>query len=431
MLVVVILLAGVTASPNPICEYELIREFSSLPYILTQQTNYTEMLTYSGLKLNDLGDYNQCNDLPFARYVLLEVSGNAGFAFCLPKVCSKEDIAEILSGNITSPIKLTSELSLSLSAGSPFNIVFPKEVYDENCFHLSSGAIGMTVFICMLSMLVLMGTFIELADVPRLKNLKQEAVLDTPPAQPSFPIKFLLCFSLYSNTKKLFDSRSAERLGNRETLDVLNGIRVMSIGWVILGHVTLQYISVIVLSNYEELGDILKEFNKTVIFGAFFAVDTFFWLSGLLMAYLFLKELDKPTPMAPSNWVLVYLHRYLRITPLVLFCILLWWSLQPYLGDGPVWFRYNELNADCPDYWWTVITYVNNFVPDWNGNGCLGVTWYLANDMQFFIFSPIILYVYHKHKLGGWGLIIAANVLSLLSSGLLACLLYTSDAADE
>jgi hypothetical protein len=38
---------------------------------------------------------------------------------------------------------------------------------------------------------------------------------------------------------KLFFSRSAERTGSTNTLDVFNGIRTMSIGWVVVGHTVL------------------------------------------------------------------------------------------------------------------------------------------------------------------------------------------------
>jgi peptidoglycan/LPS O-acetylase OafA/YrhL len=43
---------------------------------------------------------------------------------------------------------------------------------------------------------------------------------------------------------------------------------------------------------------------------AFPSVDTFFLLSGVLLAYLTLKELDRTK--GRINWAMFYIHRYLR-----------------------------------------------------------------------------------------------------------------------
>ena len=43
---------------------------------------------------------------------------------------------------------------------------------------------------------------------------------------------------------------------------------------------------------------------------AFPSVDTFFLLSGCLVTYLTLKELDKTN--GRLNWIMFYVHRYLR-----------------------------------------------------------------------------------------------------------------------
>ncbi len=47
-----------------------------------------------------------------------------------------------------------------------------------------------------------------------------------------------------------------------------------------------------------------------VIMNAVPSVDTFFLLSGCLLAYLTLKELDKTK--GKLNWIMYYVHRYIR-----------------------------------------------------------------------------------------------------------------------
>jgi len=49
--------------------------------------------------------------------------------------------------------------------------------------------------------------------------------------------------------------------------------------------------------------------------------------------------------------------------------------------------------------------YINNFFPSSSEQQCIGWTWYLANDMQFYIFAPIILLAYYRSKRVGWILV--------------------------
>lgn len=125
--------------------------------------------------------------------------------------------------------------------------------------------------------------------------------------------------------------------------------------------------------------------------------------------------------MTPFKFIMVYIHRYLRLTPLYAFVLFLTWSMQPYVGpDGPLWYKANDINADCKDYWWSNLLYINNFVPDYKGSYCIGVAWYLANDMQFFLISPIILYAYHRLRISGWLNITLLALLGILVPGLIA-----------
>ena len=56
----------------------------------------------------------------------------------------------------------------------------------------------------------------------------------------------------------------------------------------------------------------------------------------------------------------------------------------------------------CSKNPWTNLLYINNFnlniFDDEDDGSCLGQTWYLANDMQFFFFAPPIVYIMWKWK---------------------------------
>ena len=227
--------------------------------------------------------------------------------------------------------------------------------------------------------------------------------------ESTFAGKLLLCFSWYTNFQKLFSSRSGS---SADPLESLNAVRVMSMGWVIFGHVAIHVMGQ-PQQNPANLIHLLDQPAMAFVYGAYYAVDAFFWLSGLLMAFLFVKELKARD--GKVNWLLLYFHRFWRILPIYMFTLFLIWSYQRYIGDGPLFWNIDTGNDDCKDYWWTNMLFLNNFIPDGKLSSCMGWSWYLANDMQFFIISPPILWLYHKvSKFLGWFLIFGLIICHIL-----------------
>ena len=123
---------------------------------------------------------------------------------------------------------------------------------------------------------------------------------------------------------------------NSSSLTAVHGIRVLSMCWIVLGH---QYVTTLIDVNVNNINildvsvlskshsDItslkvknkkyyvfhtmqwITSWNSLYIFVAPFAVDTFFTLSGLLITYLFLKEMAEGKKF---NIFTFYLHRYIR-----------------------------------------------------------------------------------------------------------------------
>ncbi|CAG9325188.1 unnamed protein product [Blepharisma stoltei] len=403
------------------CEMEWAKVLKGAEGILDPNpSDYTKMFRYSGFMINNLGEYDPCTDISIAKYTVIEIV----FPFmvitlCGPKVCTEEDYIQILTNSSffhQLPSALKSQNSQKILTQYPNTpIVFPKEYIDDNFSDYSAGAILMIIFIAIIAFICLSATILEYYEISKPQSIDK---LGSEPQERSLAIKYLLCFSMITNLKKLFISRSQERLGKKDTLELLNSVRVLSIGWVILGHTCLLLWTEAVISNGDHFIDILKSSDMIIPASGEVSVDTFFWLAGLLVAYLLIAEINSPKK---ANWIMIYVHRYLRLTPLYLFVILFYWSLQKHIGNGPLWYRGNSINDPCKKYWWTDILYVNNFVPNWKSSTCLGQAWYLANDMQFFIITPPILWLYHKyHRSFGWVSVILMNILSILSSGLIA-----------
>lgn len=207
-------------------------------------------------------------------------------------------------------------------------------------------------------------------------------------------MKFFLAFSVYSNGKKILSTKKTAG-----TLGAVNGVRVLSISWVILGHIFAFIIGVVSNVGYFYTVD-LKRRSYQAILNAFVSVDSFFLLSGLLVSYLLLKELRRNE--GNIKWLpfiaKFYFHRYWRLTPSLMLLMFVYVPLFPYISDGPFWPQKGLEQGQCNKTWWYNMLYINNFFNE----ECMAWTWYLANDMQFFILSPFIIIPLYYSKFLGW-----------------------------
>lgn len=329
---------------------------------------------------------------------------------CMPRKCTPSDIANIVNFGVDSiPENITNLL--------PFKLPRLEESY-INCHSFdvpfSSGAIIAIFIITVLVLFTIAGTtydcyktyekkmIIEQSQVvneseeeatKKSEDMKSSLV---PAKEQEIPIFFqiIMSFSAYTNLRKLFTiNKTADQL------DCLNGIRFLSMTWVVLGH-TYAF-SAFSTSNPLSAYTTLQRFSFSVVSNAFFSVDTFFLLSGLLTSYLFMKEMAKRNGNLSVNlMVKFYVHRIWRITPPYMLCVMVAGCLTQYLGTGPNYPNTNGLDPNCKTKWWTNLLYINNFVSQ--EKQCFGIAWYLANDMQFHWFSPLLLipFAFGKKALG-------------------------------
>ncbi|CAD8107262.1 unnamed protein product [Paramecium primaurelia] len=227
--------------------------------------------------------------------------------------------------------------------------------------------------------------------------------------------RFALSFSFIHNYQKLF--KINEPQGDNAGFVVFNGIRSLSIFWVIFGHDQL-----IRGSNSFNLIDIPYKITEpgwvTLTPAAYFAVDTFFFVGGFLAAVLLLEKLTKlrtiKFTLVPAMW----LHRFLRIWPTYAFCILVYWQLTVYMSDGPIWNEYIASTSTCNTQWWKNLLFIDNMFSHAN-NGlsyCFGWGWYLSNDFQIFLITPILLIIYARNKKIGLTIIISLLIGSVFSA---------------
>ncbi|CAG9766563.1 unnamed protein product [Ceutorhynchus assimilis] len=196
---------------------------------------------------------------------------------------------------------------------------------------------------------------------------------------------FIEAFSVLHNSKKIFST--SER--SREQIGVLHGIRVVAMFYIVVGH---AYVSMEAIPGYdiEFIDNFKKSWKSIYIMRSYLDVDSFFFLSGLLFAYQYLKL--KPTNLL--NHVrripMLIFHRYIRITPVAASAYLIVTTVLAHLGDGPI---YQDLvkpeRETCIKHWWSYFLYLQNYAN--YDHICILPTWYLSADFQLFLIAPLVL----------------------------------------
>uniref|UniRef100_A0A1I8NHT8 Nose resistant-to-fluoxetine protein N-terminal domain-containing protein n=1 Tax=Musca domestica TaxID=7370 RepID=A0A1I8NHT8_MUSDO len=150
--------------------------------------------------------------------------------------------------------------------------------------------------------------------------------------------------------------------------------------------------------------DEAKEFTRIItertlwyqfVGNATFSVDTFFFISGFLVTLLYLKQ-ERKVPDRTGQFMkkgfvdtsIVIIYRYIRLTPTYLFVIFFNDFATRQTFDNSV-FQPTVPPNTCGKYWWRNILFINNFYP--LSEICMIWSWYMANDMQFFIMASILL----------------------------------------
>ncbi|KAH8415320.1 hypothetical protein KR222_003250 [Zaprionus bogoriensis] len=216
-------------------------------------------------------------------------------------------------------------------------------------------------------------------------------------------------WSVRVNSRELF--RIKDNLANPNVISCLHGMRCMSLVWVVYGH---EYMLGMVLPNLNQYIILTVSFfflrlrlqfrnvclfqwfqsaSANLIMHAMFSVDTFLFLSGLLVIMIALRSMERNN--GKLNVPLMYLHRYLRLTPMVAMAILVYLSLMPLMADGPLSDRGFDDYSKCERTWFWDLLYVQNYATD---DICLGHSWYLGVDMQLYLISPLFLFALYR-----WG----------------------------
>nr|XP_023022340.1 nose resistant to fluoxetine protein 6-like [Leptinotarsa decemlineata] len=131
------------------------------------------------------------------------------------------------------------------------------------------------------------------------------------------------------------------------------------------------------------------------VISASYAVDTFLFMSGLLLCYGVFKnqELLKKRKQFPV--IYMYIYRIMRLSPALIATVFFYTSVFKKLSDGPGWPLYSrKLSGSCAKNWWATLLFVSNYLEI--TQQCIEQSWYIALESQVFLVSPILLIYFLK-----------------------------------
>ncbi|XP_063927803.1 nose resistant to fluoxetine protein 6-like [Zophobas morio] len=287
------------------------------------------------------------------------------WALCLPSGCTTEDMNVV--GNT-----VLRQLLQDIEVRVDFSDLLCQTIDDVNP-ELTDGAIAAIVVFVLLGTAVLLSTLYD--------------IYITFYGNQSSPM-IIKGFSVYTNGQKIFKMTTP----TADQLPCLNGLKFISMMWVVAGH---QFLIPIFgsLTNTKYLIQWADHPYSMFLISGTLSVDTFFTVGGALMSYSLMKAMHKKRPF---NLFLYYLHRYLRLTAPLALVVLFSATLLKYMGSGPKWpYLLLYFQKNCEDYWWSALLYVQNYVNV--SNMCVGQTWYLNIDMQLYIVSSGVLFALWKY----------------------------------
>eukprot|EP00929_Paragymnodinium_shiwhaense_P054216 TRINITY_DN27165_c0_g1_i1.p1 TRINITY_DN27165_c0_g1~~TRINITY_DN27165_c0_g1_i1.p1 ORF type:complete len:809 (-),score=143.55 TRINITY_DN27165_c0_g1_i1:516-2942(-) len=441
---------------------------------------FPNVKTMSGITSMDIGEPEKCAEIDIADYCVMQGSvpsaspaphsmgplmnmaaGAAApamsfyFGLCLPNRCPQSAYAQVMAGlqgasnksmkldiecQFVKPVANVTQGGSKMSSFLGWGFV-PIEYLNK--YEVKPGTVVMVAIFSVLVVLAVAGTGTQLRLEAKAEGQRgssrvvvMEGGASSEPlhtgaqgqeqaTSPSAFTSMLLHWSLLRNGRSFVKTRQPES----NTFACLDFIRVLSMCQVILGHSFVYGLSSAGFSNIEQFlppNGLISSLPFALVPGCFYGVDSFFLMSGFLCAHsLDRKIFSKPSATAPKNFSVMYakflFFRYLRLVPLLMFCIGITNYILPFLGKGVLWNITKPGNqhcsdmaggSDCQHYWWTNLLFIQNV--DQFLMKCMPHTWYLAADFQIYLTAPFFSLAYALDRRLGWSVLALGLVVGIV-----------------
>ncbi|GMR38073.1 hypothetical protein PMAYCL1PPCAC_08268, partial [Pristionchus mayeri] len=239
----------------------------------------------------------------------------------------------------------------------------------------------------------LMGVIVSLCVLAGIVDYFFAEKINHYPISKSLIYQLFISCSLYTNIASIFEVDTSNKEGQ---ITSFHCIRFFSMLWVVTVHLYLTYMAFAV--NPVDVMAISADLTSEVIVNGFFSVDSFFFMSGVLLTFtcsksskLRFKSYQKAPKetMSLRGWILYYAHWVLRLSPAFYFLVLFYtFILKQLMRDSPLNMNSIANGDNCRKSWWMEMLYLHNFVM--HDTTCLS-SWYLAADMQMYLITPLLI----------------------------------------
>lgn len=366
-------------------------------------------------------------------HIEVQIEDLIALGLCLPASCTKNEVATLVDGMCRDRNLLFGQL---YSAG--LSLINVSELRDDHQWLLRGDIIIIILALVLLFGMVIVGTVYDIMVYQKRLQKKQEllayennntsemkndmeekhelnheetAISNLKPENRVEQI--LVCFSFYTNVIQLFNTSGAS-----DGLPMFHGMRFLGMVWIIMVH-TLFY-SQVVLGNKITGIMLTDNFISQILSNATLSVDTYFFISGFLLTYIFLKAQQKEKKakrlkVKVEEFFKSIVKRFIRLTPAYAVVIMISLLNFTWYEKTSLYTPYDQIHTLCSKYWWRNILYISNFF-DWD-ELCLNWSWYLSNDMQFFIVGSFLLILSLTHYKTAVTLGILSLLVSIVTSG--------------
>jgi peptidoglycan/LPS O-acetylase OafA/YrhL len=231
--------------------------------------------------------------------------------------------------------------------------------------------------------------------------------------QQSPLLKLVSCFSLPRNINSFLKSSNVQD----NNFGIFNGIRLILMAWFILSTTYTEEFLSPAYNRAERHHMMLNEFRFAFVKSGTMALDAFFMISGFFAtSSLYLILTDKKA-RTPKTFLACYLYKYLRLLPITVFTILLMIFIVPSTKKFPLNPHVKTIPDTCSKSWHLTILYTGNF--QGYDDICIDWSWFLMNDMQFYLLAPFLILPFLYSKFIGNIILLALGSISLIVTGVI------------
>lgn len=234
----------------------------------------------------------------------------------------------------------------------------------------------------------------KITETEKKKKIGQKSDGTNSRHQNGIAHQMLMAFSLKTTTPLLFTSDGSEE----EQIGCIHGIKAIGSILLFIGFKAIP-LGRTPFDNRNELTDLFNSPLSMVVRALFLYTDLFLFLSGLLCSYGVVKDVKSNGKV---HIVRRIIGRICRLVPTYLAVLLFYAYIWEYVGNGPMWGDVVVKNAQiCKENMWKNLLFVQNWQP--LEDICATHTYQLAIDMQLFLVTPIIVWLFYKNPMVGLG----------------------------